>query len=92
MTATATATLTSTGSLAAAKSGDVITYRVVVTGNTLSIPPPLTLDMAGQAVAVVGNPWVAPLPVAVDPPVVSGIPLTFAQQPDPNAYTWKATV
>ena len=94
MTVTATATLTSTGSLTAPKLGDVFTYTVTVTGDThnASIAAGGFNDN-GQDVPVSGGPWSWTIHDAEQftAPVVTGVTLTkpFTQTADP--HVWVAT-
>jgi hypothetical protein len=93
--ATATATLTSTGSLTAPKPGDVLDYRVVFSGDThtLSITPGSVTDN-GQPVTVTGGPWTFTVvdPETVGPPNVAGGTLSkpFAQDPTDPRH-WQGT-
>ncbi len=102
MTITATATLTSSGSLTAPKLGDVLDYRVAISGEQafgLSIAPsPVTVTPPGGTPVTVtpaGGPWTITIPDAesIPGPVVTGGSLTkpFAQDPaDP--HHWSATL
>jgi hypothetical protein len=86
---TASATLTSSGSLSAWKSGDVLTYTVAVTGDQ-GVVTPAEISVAGISVPVAGGPWTFTLPETFAPPTVTGMVLTFIPTVDPHVY--KATI
>jgi hypothetical protein len=94
VTVTATATLTSSGSLTAPKLGDVLTYTVTVVGDThnASIAPGSFTDQ-GQTIPVDGGPWTWTIHDVEQfgPPTVSGVTLSkpFTQTADP--HIWVAT-
>jgi hypothetical protein len=88
---TATATLTSSGSLTAPLVGDVLTYTVTVTGDThnASVAPGTFTDQ-GQTIPVGGGPWTWVIHDAEQfgAPVVSGVTLAkpFTQTADPHVF------
>lgn len=97
MAVTASATLSTTGSLAAPKLGDVLDYRVTIlgSGRTVTISPPTTgTTNAGVSITVTGGPWILTLPDAqtIPAPLVTGVlSKPFTQDPaDPRH--WSATL
>lgn len=89
---TATATLTSTGSLTAPVLGDVFTYTVTVTGDTHNASIAVgTFTDQGQSVPISGGPWSWTIHDAEQftTPVVTGVTLTkpFTQTADPHVWT-----
>lgn len=97
MSVTATATLTTTGSITAPRKGDVLDYRVTIGGDVDTItvtPSPITYQPSvGNPVTLtpVGGPWtfviqdVESIPA---PTVVGPLSQSFTQDPaDPHHYS-----